>query len=153
MWDAGARCGLLVDYIPIQESYDPDLVLTESDWVYKRTAVSARCAERRPMVVNFPEGEYKKGGCMSAGNGFLHIGANGDVEPCTFCHYATHNLRSSSYLDALDSPFFRSIRTTFARRPNPSGTCMLFEHEDEVAAIAETHGARRTTPEPLVVGG
>ena len=150
MWDAGARFGFLVDYIPIQGSCD-DLVLTDSDRDYKRSAIAERAAERRPMVVNFPEGEYKTGGCMSAGNGFLHIGANGDVEPCTFCHYSTDNLRSSSYLEALDSPFFRTLRATFADRPNPSGTCMLFEHEGEVAAIAQTHGARPTAAEDALL--
>jgi MoaA/NifB/PqqE/SkfB family radical SAM enzyme len=148
MWDAGARFGFLVDYVPIPGTLDPDLVLTEADRAVKHAAVAARVAEARPMVVNFPEAEYSSGGCMSAGTGFLHISATGAVEPCTFSHFSTHNLRTTSYVEALDSEFFRSVRGRFANRPNPTGTCLLFRHEAEVAQLArECAGA--PTEEPV----
>jgi MoaA/NifB/PqqE/SkfB family radical SAM enzyme len=136
MWEAGARLGFLVDYIPIPGSYDSALELTADDRAKKREAVAHRRAEARPFVVNFPEAEYASAGCMSAGAGFVHISANGNLEPCTFSHYSTNNLRTSSYLEALDSDFFREIRSRFAGRDNPTGTCMLFANEPEVAEIA-----------------
>lgn len=135
MWEAGARIGFLVDYIPVAESLSPQLVLDACDRERKRALVAARFAEARPVVFNFPEGEYRGGGCMSAGNGFVHISANGDLEPCTFSHHATHSLRTSSYLEALSSPFFAELRRRFSTRPNPTGSCMLVQHEEEVAAL------------------
>lgn len=144
MWNAGARLGFLVDYIPVPGSFERPLVLTAGDRTRKRQRIAERAAEARPYVVNFPEAEYRSGGCMSAGNGFVHISANGDLEPCTFSHYASHNLRATSYLDALSSQFFASLRAHFAERENPTGTCMLLLHDNEVSEIASRHGARCT---------
>ena len=146
MWDAGARFGFLVDYLPVPGSHVPGLELTAEDRDRKRELVSARIAEARPLLLNFPEAEYRHGSCMSAGAGFVHISATGDIEPCVFSHYSTHNLRATTYLAALDSPFFQSIRQTFAGRDNPTGGCMLLQYDDEVAAIADVHLAQRTGP-------
>jgi len=151
MWERGARFGFLVDYIPVPGSYQRELELTEEDLRAKRESVAARIREARPLLLNFPEAEYQKGSCLSAGAGFVHISATGDVEPCTFSHYATHNLRESTYLEALQSPFFQEIRRRFADRENPTGTCMLVKHEDEVARLAAEHGAQRTSPSPELV--
>jgi MoaA/NifB/PqqE/SkfB family radical SAM enzyme len=147
MWRAGARFGFLVDYLPIPGSYESELELTEEDRALKRERVNERIGEARPLLVNFPEAEYRRGGCMSAGAGFVHISATGDVEPCVFSHYSTHNLRRSSYLEALSSPFFQEIRDRFSEEPNPTGTCMLLKHQPEVAAIAGRYGAKETLPE------
>ena len=146
MWKAGARFGFLVDYLPIPGSDVAGLELSDEDRERKRVLVAARNREARPMLLNFPEAEYRNGSCMSAGAGFVHISATGDVEPCVFCHYSTHNLRTSTYLAALDSSFFRSIRRNFANRENVDGGCMLLRHDDEVSSIARIHLARKTEP-------
>ena len=151
MWDFGARLGFLVDYVPVPETLEPELALTRADVDLKRVILKQGAAEGEPFIVNFPEDEYKSGGCMSAGAGFLHIGANGDVEPCTFSHYSTHNLRTSTYLQALQSGFFRSIRDRFSERENPAGGCMLFRHEAEVAELAERFDAKRAAHHAQVV--
>lgn len=46
----------------------------------------------------------------SAADGRIHITANGDVEPCVFCHYAADNTREKSILKAMRSEFFQRIR-------------------------------------------
>jgi MoaA/NifB/PqqE/SkfB family radical SAM enzyme len=49
------------------------------------------------------------GGCIAGGRLYFHINHRGDVEPCIFCHFATHNINECSVAEALASPFFRSI--------------------------------------------
>ena len=49
-------------------------------------------------------------GCINAGRIYFHINHNGDVEPCIFVHYATHNIKECSLIEALNSPFFRGLR-------------------------------------------
>ena len=57
------------------------------------------------------DGEYV-GGCIAGGRRYLHINANGDVDPCVFIHYSNANIREVSLLDALrslsDSELFRT---------------------------------------------
>lgn len=145
MWEAGARFGFLVDYQPIPESLDPSLLLTAADRAKKKAVVAQLKAERRPFIVNFPADEYNRGGCLSAGRGFVHVNANGSLEPCTFCHYSTHNLKQAGYLEALASPFFARVRSAFSCTEDDGATCMLLSHSDEVAQIAAETGALPTS--------
>ena len=38
------------------------------------------------------DGEYVQG-CIAGGRHYLHINANGDVEPCAFVHYSNVNIK------------------------------------------------------------
>ena len=40
------------------------------------------------------DGEFV-GGCIAGGRSYLHINANGDVEPCAFIHYSDANIKES----------------------------------------------------------
>jgi MoaA/NifB/PqqE/SkfB family radical SAM enzyme len=40
----------------------------------------------------------------------IHITADGDIEPCVFCHFAADNIRSTTILAAMNSPFFKEVR-------------------------------------------
>ena len=44
------------------------------------------------------------GGCIAGGRRYLHINANGDVDPCVFIHYSDSNIREKTLLEALQSP-------------------------------------------------
>ncbi len=45
-------------------------------------------------------------GCLAGGRKYFHINANGDIEPCVFCHFAVDNIRRTTMHEALASPFF-----------------------------------------------
>ena len=36
------------------------------------------------------------GGCIAGGRRYLHINANGDVDPCVFIHYSDSNIREKT---------------------------------------------------------
>ncbi len=39
---------------------------------------------------------------IAGGRRYLHITANGDIEPCAFIHYSDSNIREKTLLDALN---------------------------------------------------
>ena len=51
------------------------------------------------------DGEYV-GGCIAGGRRYLHINANGDVDPCVFIHYSDSNIREKTLLECLLGPMF-----------------------------------------------
>jgi MoaA/NifB/PqqE/SkfB family radical SAM enzyme len=151
MWNSGARFGYLIDYVPVPGTVDESLVLTDADRTHKREAISARSAEARPLIMNFPPDEYVTGECQAAGKGFIHINAAGYVEPCPFFHYAADSIREKPLEEILDSAFFRAVRAFASNTPNPRGECLLVKHHDEAARIAAQTGAQKTDGEASAI--
>jgi hypothetical protein len=144
VFEAGARFGFLIDYVPLPHGLEPSLILTDEDRRGKDRRVARRYQEARPLVLNFPPDEYATGPCQSAGRGFVHINADGYVEPCPFSHYASHNVLETPLEEIYASKFMRSLREAFADAPNPGGHCMLFKHDEKVQRIAAACGAFST---------
>ncbi|MHC4982936.1 MAG: radical SAM protein [Planctomycetota bacterium] len=148
LWQAGARFGFLLDYVPLPAGRDESLVLTAEDRRRQAGLVEQRYGEARPLVVNFPPDEYAFGPCQSAGRGFIHINADGYVEPCPFSHYAADNVREKPLAEILGSRFFSRLREHFKDTPNPEGHCILFARQPQVEAIARQTGAFSTDLTP-----
>jgi hypothetical protein len=68
------------------------------------------------------------GGCIAAGRRFLHINAAGDIEPCIFAHFATHNIKNCTLIEALQSPFFTFIRMQQPHTDNLLRPCMIIDN-------------------------
>jgi MoaA/NifB/PqqE/SkfB family radical SAM enzyme len=137
LWRRGARFGFFIDYIPMEGNLYDAFVLTDEDREYKEGILLKRKSETRPPIFNLPSDEYAGGGCKSAGKGFIHINADGYVEPCPFSHYAVDNVRDKPMSEILNSDFFGSLRDTFSTMENPIGECMLFANGPAVRQIAE----------------
>ena len=58
------------------------------------------CRRTKPLfAIDFQnDGEYV-GGCVAGGRRYLHINANGDVDPCVFIHYSDSNIREKTLLE------------------------------------------------------
>jgi MoaA/NifB/PqqE/SkfB family radical SAM enzyme len=140
IWARGARLAVLLDYVPMPFSADPELVLTEEDRRLKRRMLRRRFAEARPIVVNFPPDEYRYGGCRGAGRGFIHVNADGYVEPCPFSHYAAGNVLTEPLAEILAAPFMSELRQKVAGWDNPTETCLLAAHSEEVEALVAATG-------------
>ena len=68
--------------------------------------------KRKNSIIDFPNSGRKSIGCVAASNDFAHINANGDLEPCAFCHYSDVNINDMSLTEALRSPFFKRFRNS-----------------------------------------
>ncbi|MBQ9002957.1 MAG: radical SAM protein, partial [Eggerthellaceae bacterium] len=51
------------------------------------------------------DGEFVQG-CIAGGRRYLHINANGDVDPCVFVHFSDSNIHEKTLLECLQSPLF-----------------------------------------------
>ena len=114
--------------------------------------------EKKPLfTLDFQnDGEFV-GGCIAGGRRYLHINANGDVEPCVFAHYSNANIREVSLLDALRSPLFMQY---YDNQPfdgnNLLRPCPIYENTGKLAEMVEAAGAKSTdlehTEDPRELG-
>jgi MoaA/NifB/PqqE/SkfB family radical SAM enzyme len=134
---AGCRFFLFADYTPV----DPD---TE-DWVltaWQREQVEAHMRAMRKqhqaLFIAVPWDEREVGGCLSAGKGFIHINASGEVEPCPFAPFSDCDLSEVSLLEALQSPFLARLRELPQLFEYEGGGCELWKNREQVErALAE----------------
>lgn len=82
-------------------------------------------------------------GCLSAGKGFIHVSAEGDVEPCPFILCSDVNLQNVTLKEALQSQFLRKIRMSHSGLHETGGGCALWAKRDWVKAAADGSRAGR----------
>ena len=144
----GCGLGLLVGYIPKNAHENDPLLISPEEQKGLRSRVE-RFKENKPMILmQMPDDEYAQTGvCMAAGRGFVHITAQGFVEPCPFSHHATHSFKENSLKECFDSLYFEHIRNLPCLKHIPHRGCALLEVEDEL--LEQTHhlGVRSTEME------
>jgi len=131
-------------YIPIGRRPSLDLMPTpeQRNWLRKRTR---ELRDARPIFIGdfWNDGPYVHG-CIAAGREYFHINANGDVEPCVFCHFAVDNIRDTSLREAINSPFLKRIRSFQPYRENLLTPCMLIDAPDILRQVVSEFNARPT---------
>jgi len=134
----------LFSYVPVGRNPDPQLMPTPEQRDQLRRTV-AELRETRPMLfIDFWNDGPMISGCMAGGRKYFHINANGDIEPCVFCHFAVDNIRKTSIRDALASPLFRMIREKQGTHDNLLRPCMLIDHPDAGREYFSSKGAYPT---------
>jgi MoaA/NifB/PqqE/SkfB family radical SAM enzyme len=91
--DNGCKLFMLVEYTPVIAGTE-DWVLSEEQ---KNRVIGIRNGLHKKysaMFIALPWDEDEIGGCLSAGRGFIHISAEGNVEPCPFIAYSDTNLKN-----------------------------------------------------------
>ena len=89
------------------------------------------------------DGEYV-GGCIAGGRRYLHINANGDVDPCVFIHYSDANIREKSLLECLQSPLFMAYHDGQPFNDNHLRPCPMLENPDILREMVNRTGACST---------
>ena len=79
------------------------------------------------LIADFWNDGWLSNGCISGGERYFHINANGDVEPCVFAHFAMDNIKGKSLAEVLNSPLFKKIRNMRPYCTNPNRPCMLID--------------------------
>jgi len=127
MIEKGATLGWYFTYIPIGREPDLDLMQTPEQRDYQRQRVSELRNSKPILLADFWNDGWLTNGCLSGGERYCHINANGDVEPCVFAHFAMDNIKEKSLAEALNSPLFRKIRDSRPYCTNPYRPCMLID--------------------------
>ncbi len=134
----------LFSYVPVGRN--PDLSLMPSpeqrDLMRRRT-VEFRASKPLVMVDFWNDGPMISG-CIAGGRKYFHINANGDIEPCVFCHFAVDNIRRTTLKEALNSPLFRTVREAQGKHKNLLRPCMLIDHPDVGRQMFSTEGVYPT---------
>ena len=134
----------LFSYVPVGRKPDPELMPTPDQRdLLRRTVIDYRAT--KPMLfVDFWNDGPMISGCLAGGRKYFHINANGDIEPCVFCHFAVDNIRRTSLRDALASPLFHKIRQKQGEHDNLLRPCMLIDHPEAGRELFASEGAYAT---------
>ncbi len=144
--DKGALYGWLFLYMPVGESPNMELMPTPEQRNELR-AIMRKYRQTKPILpADFWSDGALTGGCIAGGRQYFHINHRGDVEPCIFCHFATHNINDCSLGDALASPFFKSIRDSQPFSYNTLRPCPMIDHPHKMWNIIQENNARATHP-------
>jgi MoaA/NifB/PqqE/SkfB family radical SAM enzyme len=136
LFDEGCRLFFFVEYTPVSED-TKEWILTEEQRKQLLQRRDSFRAEYRALFVAVPGDEEEIGGCLSAGLGFVHVNAAGDVEPCPFAPYSDVNLKDASLKDALQSPFLKEIRENHGRLRETEGGCALWVEREWAKSLLQ----------------
>ena len=93
--DRGARLFFYVDYVPIKAGTE-HLIPSQTQRGLEPFTMMLLRSEFRALFVASSASEAAFGGCMAAGEGFVHVSAEGDLEPCPFSPFSDTNLRAGA---------------------------------------------------------
>ncbi len=112
------------------------------------------------LFVNLPDDEKDFGGCLSSGRGFVHISAQGDIEPCPFAPYSDTNVREATLKDALQSRFLAEVRENsdqLHESDDHTGGCALWREREWLSSVLAEHKHLKqmasAKPEEVTIGG
>jgi MoaA/NifB/PqqE/SkfB family radical SAM enzyme len=134
----------LFSYVPVGRNPDLGLMPTpeQRDRMRRRTA---DFRATKPMVmVDFWNDGPMISGCLAGGRKYFHVNANGDIEPCVFCHFAVDNIRRTTIKEALKSPLFGRIRERQGEHDNLLTPCMIIDHPEVGREFFSSCGAYPT---------
>ena len=103
---------------------------------------------RKPIfAMDFQNDAEYVGGCIAGGRRYLHINADGDVDPCVFIHYSDSNIREKTLLEALQSPLFMAYHDGQPFNRNMLRPCPMLENPEKLRKMVADTGAHSTDPQ------
>ena len=142
--EKGAKFAWLFTYMPVGSDAVPDLMVTAEQREFMYHQIRNFRKTKSLFTMDFwNDGEYA-GGCIAGGRRYLHINANGDIEPCAFIHYSNANISETTLLEALQSPLFIQYRKNQPFNENHLRPCPLLDNPEKLAEMVEKSGAYST---------
>ena len=133
-------------YMPVGNDAAPELLPTPEQRLEVYHRVRRLRAEKPLFAMDFQNDAEYVGGCIAGGWRYLHINANGDVDPCVFIHYSNANIREMSLLDALKSPIFMAYHRNQPFNDNMLRPCPMLENPEKLRQMVAESGAHSTDP-------
>ncbi len=130
----GCKFFIFLEYTPTQQGTE-GWVLTDDQRSQVRTKMRNYRSRYRSLFIAVPWDEEDVGGCLSAGRGFVHINATGDLEPCPFAPFSDTNVRDNSLKDALQSKLCDKIRQIPELSRERGGGCVLWKERELVQSL------------------
>ena len=144
MLSKGAKIAWYFQYIPIGRTPDLAMCLTPEERLRSYRRIHEIRSTKPLFAADFwNDGPYT-GGCLAGGRRYLHITADGGVEPCAFIHLSQGTINDMSLSQVLQLPFFREIQKLQPYSDNLLSPCLLVDHPDYFRKIAAMPGVRGT---------
>lgn len=153
MIEMGAKFAWFFTYMPVGKGAATELMATaeQREMMYHNIR-EYRCTKPLFTVDFWNDGEYV-GGCIAGGRYYLHINANGDIEPCAFIHYSDSNIREKTLLDAYRSPLFMGYHDNQPWSENMLRPCPALDNPGSLTRVVERTGAKSTDYQNLESAG
>ena len=144
MIDQGAKFAWLFTYMPIGTDAVPELIAAAEQRKFMYEKIREYRKTKPLFTMDFWNDGDAVGGCIAGGRAYLHINANGDVEPCAFIHYSDSNIREKPLLDCLRGPLFMAYRRRQPFNENMLRPCPVLDNPGALTEMVAESGARST---------
>ena len=144
MVEMGAKFAWFFTYMPVGEGAPVDLIANAAQRKFMYEKISEYRKTKPIFTIDFWNDGDAVGGCVAGGRGYMHINANGDVEPCAFIHYSDSNIREKTLLEAYKSPLFMAYRNAQPFNENMLRPCPVRDNPYALARLVEESGAHST---------
>ncbi|MFA9424197.1 MAG: radical SAM protein [Sedimentibacter sp.] len=144
MIDKGAKFAWFFTYMPVGKEAVPELMATAEQREYMYDQIRGFRQTKPLFTMDFwNDGEFVNG-CIAGGRNYLHINANGDIEPCAFIHYSDTNIHESTLLEAYKNPLFMQYKQNQPFNQNHLRPCPLLDNPGRLTSMVERSGAKST---------
>lgn len=144
MIEMGAYFVWYFHYMPVGNDASVELMPNpeQRELVYRR--IREQRARKPLFAMDFQNDAEFVGGCIAGGKNYLHINANGDLDPCVFIHYSDSNIREKTILEALRSPLFMAYHDGHPFNDNMLRPCPMLENPEILREMVKKTGAKST---------
>lgn len=125
--ERGCLLGYYFHYMPVGPDPDIALMPTPRQRDLSRRNVYRRRNERPIFLIDALNDGPLTGGCTSAGRHYVHILSSGDVTPCVYSNFSTHNVRDGSLTEALRGDYLSTLRRAIPFEGNTLRPCLLLD--------------------------
>lgn len=133
----GSKLFFFVEYVPVKEGTG-GWILTQEQREQLLNSLDNLRSSLPGLFICFPGDEEQFGGCLSSGRGFVHVSAEGRLEPCPFAPFSDTSLADIPLREALKSEFLAKIRANHDELKETSGGCALWAKREWVASLIPT---------------
>ena len=142
--DLGAYFIWYFHYMPVGNDAAPELLPTPAQRRETYERIRKYRATKPLFAMDFQNDAEFVGGCIAGGRRYLHINANGDIDPCVFIHYSDSNIREKTLLEALQSPMMMAYHDGQPFNDNMYRPCPMLENPQKLRKMVEESGAKST---------
>lgn len=144
MIDMGAYFSWYFTFMPIGCNTDTSLMANPDQREKLYRTIRGWRSNKAIFNMDFWHDAEYVGGCIAGGRRYCHINANGDVEPCVFCHYSNANIKDVSLLDALGQPLFLQYQKNQPFNENQFRPCPILDNAPKISEMVKLSGAKST---------
>lgn len=159
----GAIYAWIFQYMPIGCKFTLDLLISPQQRLKMYLRERELIHRDKMFIADFWNSGSISDGCLCAGRegGYFYIDWNGNVMPCVFTPYSTHNIRdiyaaSGNLNDVLETPFLKAVREWQSEygymQPshvvqNEITPCPIRDHHRRFHQIVNEYRAKPINPE------